>query len=52
VNAYGVNVVFNMTLVTKMLDTYVNNPIAAFVFGSLPDPNPSNNYHEKEILIT
>ncbi|OQX13169.1 MAG: hypothetical protein BWK73_12950 [Thiothrix lacustris] len=47
-----VKATFKMTLVTKMLDTYVKNPIAAFVFGSLPDPNPSNNYHEAAIIIT
>lgn len=48
----GVGVTFKMTLVTKMLDTYANNPIAAFVFGSLPDPNAGNNYREAEINIT
>lgn len=48
----GVDTTFKMTLVTKMLETYVNNPIAAFVFGSLPDPNPSNNYHEAKIMIS
>jgi Domain of unknown function DUF11 len=47
----NVNSTFNMTLVTEMLDTYASKPLTAFVFGSLPDPNPGNNYRTTPIKI-
>jgi len=46
-----VGATFDMTLVTDMLDTYAGNPIAAFVFGSAPDPNPGNNCCTAAITI-
>jgi hypothetical protein len=33
----------DMILKTKMLEDFVKKPITAFVFGSLPDTDPSNN---------
>ena len=47
----NVGATFDMTLVTKMLDTYAGNPIAAFVFGSVPDPDPGNNCRTAAITI-
>lgn len=47
----NVGATFSMTLVTRMLDTYAGNPIAAFVFGSVPDPNPGNNCRTSAITI-
>jgi len=46
-----VGATFSMTLVTEMLETYAGQPIAAFVFGSVPDPNPGNNCRTATITI-
>lgn len=51
-DSMNVGATFDMTLVTKMLDTYAGSPIAAFVFGSVPDPNPGNNCHTAAITIS
>ncbi|QQZ28032.1 hypothetical protein HMY34_04275 [Thiothrix subterranea] len=36
---------------TEMLKTYVDKPISAFVFGSLPDPDASNNFKASFISL-
>lgn len=51
-DSLGVNATFEMKLVTEMIDTYVKSPIAAFVFGSLPDPDASNNYRSIAITVS
>jgi hypothetical protein len=47
----NVNSTVDMTLETEMLDAYKSSPITAFVFGSLPDPNPGNNCCTTPIMI-
>jgi hypothetical protein len=47
----NVNSTVDMTLETEMLDAYKGSPITAFVFGSLPDPNPGNNCRTTPITI-
>jgi hypothetical protein len=46
-----VDTTFDVELVTEMRERYTRNPITAFVFGSLPDPNPENNCRSVPIQI-